>query len=173
PMLDTTIPASNTILDSIDTVVWSGSLDPFAIDDVGRGAERLYGHASAAFRADPRLWLQVVHPEDRPRVAARQDALRSQGTSATEYRIVRPDGSLRWVLDRAWLVRDPTSGLERVHGIAIDVTAHLQADQELVAWTRRLEAVHAVAVEITRERDLTALLDLVIERAVALTGAVR
>jgi len=172
-MLDTTIPASNTILDSIDTVVWSGSLDPFAIDDVGRGAERLYGHASAAFRADPRLWLQVVHPEDRPRVAARQDALRSTGTSATEYRIVRPDGSLRWVLDRAWLVRDPTSGLERVHGIAIDVTAHLQADQELVAWTRRLEAVHAVAVEITRERDLTALLDLVIERAVALTGAVR
>ncbi len=172
-MLDVFAPSLNAILDSIDAVTWSGSIDRRAVYYTSPGAERLYGYAAAAFQANPRLWLEVVHPEDRAAVVAAQDALRRTGASAQQYRIVRPDGGVRWVLDRAWLVRDPASGLQRADGIVVDVTGHVQADQELVDWTRRLEAVQAVASEITRERDLSTLLQLVIEHAVALTGAAR
>ena len=93
----------------------------------GRSCESLY-------QAEPGAWLDVIHPEDREcllRVGAEQrDAAYEQ-----EFRIVRPDGTVRWIQARAFPVRDPGAQIKRVVGSARDITADKQAAAEL----RRLE----------------------------------
>jgi PAS domain S-box-containing protein len=79
----------------------------------GRPAEDVDG-VRAAF-------LDVVHPDDRQQLL---DALpkRTIGSYDEEYRIVRPDGSVRWVRDRAFPIRGTSGDVYRVAGIADDVT---------------------------------------------------
>ncbi len=87
-----------------------------------RSCESLY--------ASPWTWVEAIHPDDRERVveAARQKQLR--GEYDEEYRIVRPDGSIRWIHDRAFPIRDEQGRIYRVVGIADDITDRKQAEDQ-------------------------------------------
>lgn len=61
----------------------------------------LAGLESEALQADWTLWAQAVHPDDRPNLHQHWEQLRHQPTSTVTYRIVRPDGSERWIEDRS------------------------------------------------------------------------
>ena len=63
--------------------------------------ERITGHTAAEFQADPDLLLRLVHPEDRPGYEAHRRAAREgQEAGEREFRIVRPDGAVRWIQPR-------------------------------------------------------------------------
>ena len=91
--------------------------------------EDIWGRTRASLYASPRDWLDAVLPEDRARV--RQATLRRQTTGGydEQYRIVRPDGAVRWIHERAFPVRDVTGTIYRFTGVAENVTSlkHLQA----------------------------------------------
>jgi PAS domain S-box-containing protein len=77
----------------------------------------------------PGAWLNSVHPEDRESVLAAYDNfLRAKKDYDVEYRVVRPDGTLRWVRDRAFVIRDGEGRIHRVAGVARDITER-KADQ--------------------------------------------
>jgi two-component system, cell cycle sensor histidine kinase and response regulator CckA len=87
------------------------------------------------YQAEPRAWLDTIHPEDRERIL-RVGAEQRDAAYDEEFRIVRPDGAVRWIHTRAFPVRDPCGGqIKRVVGTARDITADKQAAAEL----RRLE----------------------------------
>ena len=81
--------------------------------------------------AEPMNWLEAIHPDDRDRV--RQAAHRQQldGEFNEEYRIVRPDKSIRWIHDRAFPIRDGTGKVYRVAGLAEDITQRRHAEETL------------------------------------------
>jgi PAS domain S-box-containing protein len=88
--------------------------------------EEIWGRSCESLYQDWRSFLDAVHPEDRERVA---ESVRQQiagEPTVQEYRVVRPDGSLRWVLDRAFPIQDESGAVYRVAGIAADIT-HLKA----------------------------------------------
>jgi PAS domain-containing protein len=58
-----------TILATIDNVVWSIAEDTYETLYLNPAAERIYGRTASTFYADPKLFMDIVHPEDRPRVA--------------------------------------------------------------------------------------------------------
>ena len=58
-----------TILATIDNIVWSIAADTYETLYLNPAAERIYGRTASAFYADPQLFMSIVHPEDRPRVA--------------------------------------------------------------------------------------------------------
>jgi PAS domain S-box-containing protein len=117
-------------------------------------------------------WRQAVDPADVSLAEqALNDALRSQQPATVELRVRRPDGALRHLQATFGAVRDGGEAAVRVAGITLDHTERKQAEQTLATRTRHLEAVRAVSEEITRELDLTRLLQLLIARAADLVGA--
>ncbi len=97
---------------------------------VSPAAETMLGRPLQDILSDPRALVRAVHREDRARVyAARKTAVES-GYDET-YRIIRSDGSIRWVHDRAFPVRDGDGRIYRIAGIAEDVTDRKHAEERL------------------------------------------
>ncbi len=72
-----------------------------------------------------------VHPEDRlAHELAIKHAIETQGGYEIEYRIVLPDRALRWISGRGRCVSDASGNLSRLLGVAMDVTARKQAEQD-------------------------------------------
>ncbi|HEX5938487.1 MAG TPA: PAS domain S-box protein [Actinomycetota bacterium] len=104
---------------------------------VGPGHEQLTGHPRNATVENRTLWHSLIHPDDRQRVLAAEAASGTDGTDtfSEEYRIVRRDGQVVWLLDRAGLVR-PEGRDPYWQGFLLDVTARKEAE-------RRLRDAHA------------------------------
>ena len=94
--------------------------------------QEISGRPPEAVAANPRSWLDAVHPDDRERVrAARRQAV--NGKYDETFRLVRPDGTVRWIHDRAFPVEDETGAVYRIAGIAEDVTSRKLAEEQLLS----------------------------------------
>jgi PAS domain S-box-containing protein len=118
--------------------------------------ERIWGRTCTSLYAQPRNWLEAIHPEDRPRVLQASLTRQAEGTYDEEYRIVHADGSLRWIHDRAFPVRNAAGQVYRIVGVAEDITAHKQAEQvrqQAEQRYRQLFEEAPVMYVITRPRE--------------------
>lgn len=120
----------DTLLESLQDVVWSADADG-RIQFINSAGERLYGRRVAELAANPAFWLEVVHPDDRDRARDSNSVLMQTGSSSLEYRIIRPDGSVRWISDRKNIVAGEAGEPVRIGGIATDITARKQAEDAL------------------------------------------
>lgn len=137
---------------------------------VSPAATAMTGYTPAEHYADPGLGLRLVHPEDRDLL--QQLALGGESlTHPVVLRWVRKDGTILWTEQRNVPVHDAQGNLVAIEGIARDITKHKQAEEALAARTQQLEAVRAVTTEIARELNVSALLSLIIRRAVDLVSA--
>ncbi len=84
--------------------------------------EQIWGRSCEQLYESPRAWLDAVHPDDRSRVFAAATTKQAAGTYAEDYRIVRPDGTVRWIRDRAIPVRNEQGVVVKIAGIAEDIT---------------------------------------------------
>jgi two-component system sensor kinase FixL len=89
----------------------------------------------------PEAWLAQLHPDDRERVLKAWQAALASGRLETEYRIVRPDGSVRWIVDRGIPLFDAEGRPWRFIGVNVDVTERREAEQRL--HELQLELLHA------------------------------
>ncbi|HEY1403375.1 MAG TPA: GAF domain-containing protein, partial [Pyrinomonadaceae bacterium] len=102
------------------------------------------------------------------------DALRRQRAGArteAEYRIVRRDGTVRWIRDRGFPVRDEGGEVFRIVGIAEDVTERRAGEKALREQTEAVETVNRVGHILAGELDIHKLVQAVTDAATELTGA--
>ena len=86
-------------------------------------------------------WAKCVHPEDLPRAkAAVEAAMAEKKEYRCEYRVVWPDGTIRWVVARGESIYDKDGQCVRVMGVLVDVTARKLAEEEIHRLKERLEA---------------------------------
>jgi PAS domain S-box-containing protein len=139
-------------------VRWSRSLE--AIHGLSPGA---FGGTLEAFQAD-------IHPDDRATVmAAITHTLDQRSDHRVEYRIVRPDGSVRWVEGRGQIVEDGRH--RRLLGVCMDVTERKRAEQELDDRRREAEVVAELTRTVSASLDLDTVLQRVCVAARELTGS--
>lgn len=125
-------------------VLWVLELRPHErVSFVSAAFEPLFGRKPAELYADPRVWSEAIHADDRPGVmAVFEPWLQDPWTRRynVEYRIVRSDGQVRWIHDVGHLPPGAMVPLRRVIGIGEDITERKLAQQALLAERQRLAA---------------------------------
>ena len=95
-------------------------------------AERVFGYPPSAYTADPELWRDNTHPEDRPLVGEAWGRARANGEGfECEYRVRHRDGRWLWVRDGAVPVRGADDRIRAWQGVLHDVTAQKEAERAL------------------------------------------
>jgi PAS domain S-box-containing protein len=144
----------NSILNSLDDLVWSVSAETGEILYCSSNAEKIYGRPVSDFSANPNLWLAMVHPEDRDWVTHTSQKLFELGSQDIEYRILRADGEMRWIRDRARLIRDESGNPIRVDSIVTDTTKRKQAEAALQQQLQRTLLLKRITEEIRSSLDI-------------------
>jgi PAS domain S-box-containing protein len=93
--------------------------------------QEVWGRSRESLYADLSSFLEAVHPDDRGRVSAALDRLVEGEKTDEEYRILRPDGCLRWVRDRGIPVRDESGTVYRIVGVVADITDRRRNEETL------------------------------------------
>jgi PAS domain S-box-containing protein len=142
------------LLDAVRDVVWITTGDGGAFLFINSAVEQVYGLTREVFMANPMIWLDVVHPEDRERVQRESDPLGLGASSVElEYRIIWPDGSIRWLRDRKIEIRDAQGRALRLGGIAADITDTKGAEELLRGQHEQLERDFAARTEQLRRAE--------------------
>jgi PAS domain S-box-containing protein len=120
--------------ENVHQVFWVRDIEADKMVYVSPAYETIWGRSCALLYQQPRSFLDAVHEQDYARVLAAVS--RQNGENEwfnEEYRIVRPDGSVRWVRARNFPIRDEGGRVYRVAGVAEDITELKDAEQQRIA----------------------------------------
>jgi PAS domain S-box-containing protein len=125
------------ITENINDVFWISDWENQQILYVSKAFENIWQHSSAQLYQDPHIWLKAIHPDDRQRVEKSFYSIVKTGNYQEEYRIIRPDGTIRWISDRGYPIKDEFSQDLTIVGCAQDISERkfaqlaLQESEEL------------------------------------------
>jgi PAS domain S-box-containing protein len=159
----------NSILNSLDDVVWSVHATTFKVLYISPAAEAVYGLPQSEFFHNPHLWIEMIHPQDRQRVEGLLQKRMTAGTTDMEYRIVGSSGEVHWLRSRSRLVCDATGSPVRIDGIETDITDRKQAEAALrqsEAQFRKQAKREALLNQLASQIRNSLNLDTILETAV-------
>jgi PAS domain S-box-containing protein len=128
------------LAENINDAFWIRNAEETRLVYASPAYERIWGRNCKELYQSADGWSNTIHPEDQARVA---EAVRTQlanGEYNQQYRIIKPDGSLRWIRDRAFPIRDGTNKIIRFVGIAEDITDHHLLEREILEISDREQA---------------------------------
>ncbi len=139
--------------ENIDAVVWIQDASNGRILYVSPACEEIWRMSAEELRAQPQAWAKAIHPDDRDRVRAQfRKAMRAGlwQPYRSEYRLLWPDGSVRWIQDRGFPIHDESGKVCRIGGVATDITEQ-RAAAETLRHADRLAVIGTLAAGIAHE----------------------
>jgi PAS domain S-box-containing protein len=164
------------LVENSDHVFWINSINDNKTLYISPGYEKIWGRTCQSLYEQPTTWLDAIHPDDRNRIENvviahwLQWVQQGLGTYDEEFRIIRPDGSVRWIRDRAFPIKDASGQIYRVAGIAEDITERKLAEHVLHESEGRFRNLIASSPVGIFENDTTGRCLYVNERAAELVG---
>ncbi len=116
--------------------------------------ERIWGRSCESLYQQPQSWIDSIYPEDQDRViAAFKNRIPGELDFNEEYRIVRPDGSIRWIWAREFPIKNELGEVHRIAGLAEDITERKQVEKEREELLTREKAARTQAEIANRTKD--------------------
>ncbi len=111
------------LTENLEEIFWMTSIDGGEIIYVSPAYETIFQRKSADLYKDPKIWISFILPEDQSKVIAvfNQESL-VRGLFDVEYRIKRPDNSLRWIHAKGFPIKNELGENYRIAGVATDIT---------------------------------------------------
>lgn len=108
--------------DNIQEIFWMLDASTYEVMYVSPAFEKICGLPCQSLYDAPTSYREIIHADDRTHVLARLEELPSTGRFDEEFRIVRPDGVVRWVHAKGFLARDSDGNVARLVGTTQDIT---------------------------------------------------
>jgi len=141
------------LAENIEEVFWLSTPDNSEILYISPSFERIWGLPCSRLYENSALWLESIHPDDRARVESALK-LQASGDYNEEYRIVRPDGTVRWIADQGFPIQDDNGNVFRVAGVAEDITERKEATAALLANEARFRLLAKATNDALWDWDL-------------------
>lgn len=138
--LEAHVAQLNHVFQNVDEMLWSFDPRRERTLTLSAACERIYGQPIATLFQNTSLWVDFVHPEDRPAAIASYQQLLDGSPIEREERILRPDGGIRWVVVKARPSMDASGLVIRIDGSVSDVTESRRF-KERMAVQERLAAL--------------------------------
>ena len=151
------------LAENINAVFWLCLPDMSRIDYVSPAFEKIWGRTCGSLYKDPRSWLDSIHVEDRERVVLAMGHHSPTVQFDETFRIVRGDGSIRWIRDQAFPVTSTDGKLVRIAGIAEDITEMIQADDTIRTLLR-------ISFNLNSTLEAEKLMEFLAQEAIELIG---
>lgn len=143
------------LAENITDVFWIASPDLQKMYYISPGYQRIWGRSAEDLYVNPHQWADCILPEDREHVlGVFATLMKNEPGVSVEYRIARPDGTIRWVLDRGFQVRDTSGRLVRLTGIVADITER----KRLEIATRHVAALVEFSDDAIIGKDLNSII---------------
>ena len=141
------------IAENIDAVLWIRNAASGKLEFFSSGSERLWGIPADQLMAGSSQWQDYIHAEDRTETHSLMLQQIVEGNLDWEYRIVTPEGRLRWVRDRAFAVKDRAGEIRRIVGFSVDTTDRKQSEEIKAMLLAREQEARAQAETASRLKD--------------------
>jgi PAS domain S-box-containing protein len=119
------------LAENVPECFWITDTNTWQVLYVSPAFERIWQRSCTEIYDNPEAWIESIHPDDRQRVANAFVEKVKVGLFQEVYRIVQPDGNIRWIADRGFPVRNAQGEVYRVAGVAEDITERRQLEQQV------------------------------------------
>jgi len=159
------------LTDNIHEVFYLHDVETNDLLYVSPAFERIWGISQARLYQNSQLWLDLIHPDDRDPMLAIVTDNEMKVSADLEYRIVRPDGEVRWIHSRNFPVIDEAGEVYRFAGIAEDISDRKLAEQALQTVNENLEII--VEMRSLELREANDRLQREIQERIAIAASLR
>jgi PAS domain S-box-containing protein len=127
------------LAENIHEIVWMKDRRMTETIYISPAYEEITGRSCESVYQQPDSWLEAIYAEDRERVQAALEKQLNGEAIVEEYRIVRPDGSIRWIWDRSFPLQNELGEFYRIVGISEDITERKLLEDSLRQRTVELQ----------------------------------
>ena len=117
--------------DNIQEIFWTIDAETKNAIYVNQAYEAITGRSLRSLAENPSSYKEVIHPDDRTHVLAKLEKAAQSGHFNEKFRIVRPEGEVRWVWVRGFPVRDADGTIARLVGTALEITTEKEAEERV------------------------------------------
>ena len=158
------------ITDTIDEAFWMADVEIGKIFYVSPSFERIWGCSRESLYENPRSFLDAIHLEDRERVLADLEIEKTGQPFDHEYRIIRPDGNIKYIWDRGFPIRHKNGQVSTYAGVAMDITKRKMAEEVLRESEQKYWSILKASPDDICITDLEGVINMVSPAALTMFG---
>jgi len=142
------------LVHGLDAILWEADPKTARFTFVSQRAEKLLGYPVERWTSEPPFWLSLIHPDDRKHaIALCRRAVVEGRDQELEYRLVAANGTILWMHDSLYVVRDRRGRVRKLRGFMTDISERKRTEEERAQLLVDMEHARREAEVASRVKD--------------------